>query len=165
MKRSSIIGWSILGGVAVFGFALYSYAAKQAQLLQNYSYRIVDLTFDTFDLQKIKGKISVMFGSQSDIEVTVEQFYLDFYFNNERVGYLEDVTPFIVPAKGSTVISLNYTLNPQLVLGNLGDILSYAFRKKDGAVSIRGYAKLKSGFVKATLPITFDTTLREILAD
>jgi hypothetical protein len=58
-----------------------------------------------------------------------------------------------------------YTLNPQLIFGNVTDILAYTLRQKDAAISVRGYATLKSGFVKATLPLTYDTTIKEILRD
>lgn len=165
MTKGKVIGIAILSGVALFGFALYNYARRQAMLLENYTYKIVDFNLSTFDLKKIKGTISVMFGSQADIEVVVEQFYLDFYFNGKKVGYIEDTTPFVIPAKGSTVIPFNFTLNPQLVIGNAVDIVSYGLRQKDAAISVRGYGKLKSGFVKATLPISYDTTIKEILAD
>jgi hypothetical protein len=163
--KKSLVGFSILGGVAVFGYALYNYAKKQANLLQNYDYKIVDFKMDTFDLQKIKGSISVFFGSKSDIEVVIQQFIIDIYFNGRKVGYIEENTPFVIPARGFTTILLNYTINPQLIITNAVDIVSYALKQKDGAISIRGFAKLKSGFVKATLPISYDTTIKEILAD
>ena len=51
MKKGTIIGASILGGVAVFGYALYAYAKRQATLLEDYDYKIVDFKMDTFDLQ------------------------------------------------------------------------------------------------------------------
>jgi len=136
MTKGKVIGIAILSGVAVFGYALYAYAKRQAMLLENYEYKIVDFKMDTFDLQKIK-----------------------------KVGYIEDTTPFVIPAKGYTTIPFKYTLNPQLVINNAVDIVSYALRQKDAAISVRGYAKLKSGFVSATLPISYDTTIKEILAD
>ena len=165
MKKSTIVGLSILGGVSVFGYALYAYAKKQAMLLENYVYKIVDFKMDTFDAQKIKGTISVWFGSKSDIEVVIDKFILDFYFNGKKVGYIEDTTPFVIPANGFTTIPFQYTLNPQLVFSNAVDIIAYALRQKDAAISVRGYAKVKSGFVSATLPISYDTTIKEILAD
>ena len=163
--KKSIVGFSILGGVAVFGYALYAYFKRQATLLQNYEYKIVDFKIDTFDLHKIKGSISVFFGSKSDVEVVIKQFLIDFYFNGKKIGYIEDNTPFVIPARGYTTIPLNFTLNPQLVISNAVDIVSYALNKKDAAISVRGFAKLKSGFVKATIPISYDTTIKEILAD
>jgi len=165
MDKKKILIVSMLGGVAAFGYFLYAYAKKQAELLAKYDYKIVGFKIDNFDLQMIKGSISINFGSKSDVEVKIEQFILDFYFNGQKVGYLEDTTPFVIPAKGSTVIPFSYTLNPQLILGNVADIVAYAFRKKDASISVRGYAKLKSGFVKATLPISYDTTIKEILSE
>jgi len=163
--KPSTIGWAILGGIAAIGGALYVYARQQALLLQNYTYKITDLKITTFDLQKIKGQLSVFFGSKADVEVLVEKFYLDFYLNGENVGYLEDTTEFVIPAQGSTIIPLNFTLNPQIVLNNAADIVSFALTKKDASISIRGYAKMKSGFVKVTLPIAYDSTVKQILAD
>jgi len=162
--KKSIVGFSILGGVAIFGYALYAYFKRQATLLQNYEYKIVDFKITTFDLQKIKGSISVFFGSKSDVEVVIKQFIIDFYFNGEKIGYLEDNTPFVIPARGYTTIPLNFTLNPQLVITNAVDIVSYALKKKDAGISVRGFARIKSGFVKATIPISYDTTIKEILA-
>lgn len=165
MKKGAVVGLVAISGVAVIGYALYAYAKKQATLLQSYTYKIVDFKIDTFDLQKIKGSISVLFGSQSDVEVVVQNFILDFYFNGKKVGYLEDTTQFVIPAKGKTTIPFQYTLNPQLIFNNAVDIISYALRQKDASISVRGYAKLKSGFVTATLPISYDTTIKQILSD
>lgn len=163
MNTRNIVGLSILGGVGVFAYALYAYAKKQASMLENYDYKIADFKIDTLDLQSVKGEISILFSSKSDVEVVIEEFYLDFYFNGEKVGYLEDATAFVLPAQGTTTIPLKYTLNPQLVFGNISDIISYTFNQKDAAISIRGYARLKSGFIKATLPIEYNTTIKEIM--
>lgn len=164
MKKSSAIGFLVVSGVAVIGYALYAYAKRQASLLQDYTYKIVDFTLDDLDLQKVKGKISVLFSSKSDVEVVVQNFILDFYFNGKKVGYIEDSSEFVIPAKGMTTIPFNYTLNPQLIFSNAVDIVSYALREKDASVSVRGYAKLKSGFIGATLPISYDTTIKQILS-
>jgi hypothetical protein len=164
MKTRNIVGLSILGGVGVFAYALYAYVKKQATLLESYDYKILDFKIGTFDLQAVKGEISILFTSNSDVEVLIQEFYLDFYFNSEKVGYLEDATSFVIPARGSAIIPLKYTLNPQLVLGNVTDIISYSFNQKDAAISVRGYARLKSGFIKATLPIEYNTTIKEIMS-
>ena len=164
MKRT-LVSVLVLGGVAGFGYALYAYAKKQASLLQDYTYRVVDFSIDTFELKKIKGSISVLFSSKSDVEVVVQNFILDFEFNGKKVGYLEDNTEFVIPAKGSTTIPFKFTLNPQLIFSNAVDIVSYALRQKDASISVKGFAKLKSGFISATIPISYNTTIKEILSD
>jgi LEA14-like dessication related protein len=116
-----------------------------------------------FDLNIIKGSISVLFTSQADIEVEIKAFYLDFYFNENKVGYLEEASAFIIPAKGNSTIDLEFTLNPQLVIGNAVDIIDYTLNSKDANIYISGFARLKSGFINVTLPIEYNTTLRELL--
>jgi LEA14-like dessication related protein len=162
--KKGLLGFSILAGVGLFAYSIYAYVKKQKDLLEQFSYKITDFSLDTFNIQIIKGQIKVLFISLSDVEVTVQEFYLDFFFNGERVGYLEDVTAFIIPARGRTEIPFEYTLNPQLIFPNITDILSYTLKSKDASISVRGYATLKSGFVKATLPITYNTTIKEILS-
>ena len=163
MKKASVIGLVVVLGAGAFAYGLYEYVRRQKALLEQFTYKITNLKLDTFNLQLIKGQIFVLFSSISDIEVTVKEFYLDFYFNGEKVGYLEDVTEFIIPARGTTEIPFEFTLNPQFIFRNIGDIVSYTMSQKDASISVQGYATLKSGFVKATLPIKYDTTIKEIL--
>lgn len=162
LKRT-LVGLGILGGIGAFVYAFYSYAKRQAALLDNFTWKLQGLTFDSYDLQAVKGKVNILFSSESDVEIEIQKFVMNFYFNGAQVGYVEDTTPFIIPARGTAPISFSFTLNPQLVFGNITDIISYTIQKNDAAVSLRGFASIKSGFVSATLPITYDSTLNCIL--
>lgn len=163
MKTSTILGITFIGGVSVIGYAFFVYARKQAALLKNYDYKIINFKIDTINLQLINGSISIFFSSKSDVEIIVQEFILRFYFNGKEVGYLEDQSAFVIPSRGSTTIPFRFSLNPQLVLKNITDIVSYSLRQKDAAISIRGHAKVKSGFFKVSVPIEYDTTIKEIL--
>ena len=165
MRTVTKIGLAVLVGGGAVVYALVRYAQKQKALLEQFEYKIVDLRFEKFTPQLLKGNVVVKFTSISDVEITIEQFYLELFFNEKYVGYIEDKTPFVIPAKGFNNISFDFTLNPQLILGNITDIFAYTFNQKDAAIKVTGFAKIKSGFVRATLPITYETTVREILAD
>jgi hypothetical protein len=164
LKRT-LVGVGILGGLGAFVYAFYAYANRQAKLLENFTWKLMGIKFDSYSLQAVKGKIEILFTSQSDVEVQIQRFVMNFYFNGAEVGYIEDSTPFIIPARGTAPISFQFTLNPQLVFGNITNIVNYALQKEDAAVSLRGFASIKSGFVSATLPITYDSTLKCILYD
>jgi LEA14-like dessication related protein len=164
MNKKNIIIASIIGGVGIFAYSIYRYIKIQADLLQKFSYKIIGINFDKFDANLIKGNISVLFTSESDVEVVVKSFYLDFYLNGNRVGYIEEGTEFIVPSRSSTTIPLSFTLNPQLVFTNVVDLIEYTMKTKDASIYISGYAKLKSGFISVTLPIEYNTTLTELLS-
>jgi hypothetical protein len=163
LKKGLVIS-GILTGLGLFAYAFYRYAKQQTALLENYTYKILRIKFDVVNLQVIKGKVNILFSSSSDIEVIVSEFYMDFYFNNKKVGYLTDATQFVIPARGSAEIPLDFTLNPQVIFSSATDILAFTLKKQDAAVSVIGYATLKSGFITATLPITYDTTIKEILS-
>lgn len=163
--QRTLVGVGILGGLGAFVYAFYSYANRQTKLLEDFTWKLMGIKFDSYSLQAVKGKIEILFTSQSDVEVQIQKFVMNFYFNGEEVGYIEDSTPFIIPARGTAPISFSFTLNPQLVFGNITNIVNYALQKEDAAVSLRGFASIKSGFVSATLPITYDSTIKCILYD
>lgn len=163
--KKTLVGVGILGGLGAFVYAFYAYANRQAKLLEDFTWKLMGIDFDSYDLQAVKGKVQILFTSQSDVEVQIQKFVMNFYFNGAEVGYIEDTTPFIIPARGTAPISFSFTLNPQLIFGNITNIINYALQKEDAAVSLRGFASIKSGFVSATLPITYDSTIKCILYD
>jgi hypothetical protein len=163
------VGAIILGSFAVIAGGLIYYFKKQADLLYLFKYKILSITIDNFDPALITGNVTILFTSISNIEITINEFYLDFYFDGNKIGFIQDVTPFIVPAAsgsiaGSAQIPFAYSLNPQLVIGGTGDILAYTLRQKDAAISLRGYASVQSGFIKATVPVSYDTTVQKLLS-
>jgi hypothetical protein len=163
--KNTIISVGILGGVGAFVYAFYAYANRQAKLLEDFTWKLMGIKFDSYSLQAVKGKVEILFSSESDVEIEIEKFIMTINFNLAEVGYIEDSTPFIIPARGTAPISFNFTLNPQLIFGNVTNIINYALQKEDAAVSLRGFVSIKSGFVKASIPITYDSTIKCILYD
>jgi hypothetical protein len=161
MKKVAV-GTAILAGVGIFGYAIYKYFSKQINLLKEFEWKVLDFTIDTIDLQTLSGKIKFRFSSISDIQLTISKFYLDFYVNGERIGYLEDVTKFIIPAKGYSDIPFEYTINPQFFIKNIVDIIAYTTKQKDAIVTFVGYAQISSGFVKATVPISTNCSIKNL---
>jgi len=163
-NKGAILVGSIIAGLGLFGYALYRYFKVQADLLKNFSYKILDFGIERADFQVVKGQLSVLFKSDADVEVVVKKFIVDFYLNGVRIGYIEDTNEFIVPARSESVIPFQYTLNPQLVFGSAVDIISIALQTNDQIFEVDGYATLKSGIFTVSLPIKYRTTLKEILS-
>ena len=163
MNKKNIIIASIVGGVGILAYSIYHYIKKQTDLVQQFDYRILGVRFSDFSLNLIKGTISILFTSKADIEVEVRAFLLTLFFNGKEVGYIEESSAFIIPARGSSTIDLDFTLNPQLIVGNAVELIEYSTRTKDASIYIKGIARLKSGFISVTLPIEYSTTLSELL--
>jgi hypothetical protein len=135
--KKTLIGVGILGGLGTFVYAFYAYANRQAKLLEDFTWKLMGVNFDSYSLQAVKGKVEILFTSKSDVEVQIQKFVMTFYFNGAEVGYIEDTTPFIIPARGTAPINFSFTLNPQLVFGNVTNIINYALQKEDASVSLR----------------------------
>ena len=163
-SRNLLIGSVITLGLGMMGYAIYKYIKKQTELLYNFDWSIASFRFTSVTLNLIKGVMSINFTNKSDVEIKITEGYLDFYFNGINVGYFQDVQEFVIPAQNTTNIPFEFTLNPQLVITNFTDLALYTTRQKDAAISVKGYMKIKSGFIKGTFPITYDTTLKELLA-
>lgn len=151
--KKALTALAVVGGMSVFGYAIYKYFVKQIDLLKQFTWKMIDFSVDTMDLQVVKGNIKFRFSSISDLEIIVSKFYLDLYINGERVGYVEDLNTFIIPARGYTDISLSYTLNPQLITKNVVDIILISTKLNDAVITFNGYAEIKSGFISATVPV------------
>ena len=76
--KKTLISVGILGGLGAFVYAFYSYANKQAKLIEDFTWKLMGIKFDSYSLQAVKGKVEILFTSQSDVEVQIEKF-LNFY--------------------------------------------------------------------------------------
>lgn len=155
----------ILVGVGLFGYAIYKYFANQVSLLKEFGWKVLDFNITDIDLQVIKGNITFRFSSIADLELIVSQFYLDFEMNGKRVGYLEDLRTFIIPAKGYSDITFQYTLNPQYIIKDAVDIILFSTKNSDAVITFDGYAKVSSGFIKATIPVKCDCSVKNLDCD
>jgi hypothetical protein len=164
MKRNLIIGGGILLGLGLFSYAIYHYIQVQTKLLENYKYEIKSFRVNTFQKEIINGQIDIAFTSESDIEVVIKSFALKFFFNGREVGFLQDVKELVIPARASSLITLDFTLDPEKIFTNLVDIIAYTLKQKDADLSVSGYAKIQSGFISVGIPIQFDTTLNKIMS-
>lgn len=164
MNKRTGLAIAILGGVAMFGYAIYHYVKVQADLLKNFSYQIMDFGIQQLDAQIIKGNLSVLFKSDADIEIVVKSFIVNFYLNGVPVGYIEDTKEFIVPAHNQTIIPFAYTLDPQILMAHLVGMIDQSIQTGDEVFEVSGFAKIKSGFITLSLPVDYKTTLGEIMA-
>lgn len=152
-----------LGGISVLGYGLYKYFKTQSEILMNYDFKILGITVKKITLANLSMDLKIRFISKSDIEAKVNNIYLDLYLEDKNVGYIKEENPFIIPANGSSDITLFISINPQYVLKNITDILLGVGKSRDIKFKVDGFASIKSGFFKATLPIKYETSLKEYL--
>lgn len=160
--KKILITTALLGGVGLFGYSIYSFYKKQAELLKQFTWKLKSFNFTEISENLVKATIIIRFESISDIELTVTKMYLDIGLNGHNVGYITDVNPFVLPARGYNDIPINVTINPQYILSNIADIALYATKQKDANISIKGNVSIKSGFIAVTVPINCDCSMQKL---
>jgi len=153
---------AIVGGVGLIGAAVYAYFKRQYDLLTQFEWKLIDLKFDSVAPNQLKGRLTFRFENKSDIEITISNFYLDMYLNGEYIGWLEDTREFVIPSKGYNDIEFGFSVNPQLIAKNVLSIVSFATRLKDAVFSFDGAVTAKSGFVKASVKLKCDCSVKNM---
>jgi hypothetical protein len=163
--KKAIIGLFAVGGLGLVAYGLYSYFQKQATLLKDFQWKILKFDLKTITLQLVKGSVTIRFSSTSDLEFIVEEFLLKVYINGQEAGYVNDITTSLIPAKGYSDIPFEFSINPQYLLKDASDILAYTLKQKDAIITLNGYVSVKSGFVKATVPIKCNCSVQKLECD
>jgi len=151
---------AIFGGLGIIGFGLYRYFKRQYDLLTDFEWKVISLNFDQVTPNLLKGKIVFRFTNKSDIEITISKFYMDLYLNNKYIGWIEDKSEFVIPAKGFSDIPIGFSVNPQLIISNVLDIISLSTKLKDAIFSFDGAATVRSGFVSTSIKLKCDCSVK-----
>jgi LEA14-like dessication related protein len=159
MKKALLI----IGGLGLLGFGLYKYFKKQVDLISQFTWKIVSVKNVKISLSEFSMDITFLFTSIADLEAKIEKLYLDLYLQNTNVGFISDDRGFVIPAKGTSLVPLHISINPQSIFKNLIDVTLGVGREKDVRFKFSGFAKIKSGFLSTTLPIKYETSIREYL--
>jgi hypothetical protein len=153
----------IVGGLSVLGYGLYRYFKTQGDLLNKFTWKVSGFKIINLSLTELSANVDFLFTSVSDIEAKVEKLYLDLYINNVNVGFVSEDKSFIIPARGSSTIPIHVSINPKVVLSNLIDLTFGSAKNKDVMFKLNGFANVKSGFISTTLPITYETSIKQYL--
>jgi LEA14-like dessication related protein len=159
MKKALLI----FGGISLLGFGLYRYFKKQADILKDFTWKVSGFKLIKLTLNELSIDVSILFSSKADIEAKINKLYLDIYVEGKNVGFVQEVKSFIIPANGSTNIPLHISINPQSVFKNIFDVSLGVAKSKDLRLKLDGYANIRSGFISTTIPVVYETTIKEYL--
>jgi len=76
-----------LGGIA---FGLYTFYLKQLEILEYLKYRLVGLKILETTLSNVKVELNVEVINDSDIDITITDYFLKCYVNNVFVGTIKN---------------------------------------------------------------------------
>lgn len=153
----------VAGGIGLIAYALYRYYTKQIDFLKDITYQIVGLRVVSVSPSIVSLDITTRIFNASNVEATVSEIYLDFLINGIKVGSVNEVKDLVILPSQSTDVSFNFKFNPRVVGQNLLDIVSLSVGSKDIIFDAKGYIRVKSSFLKTTIPFEYSNNLKSIL--
>jgi len=153
----------LASGVGIIGYALYRYYKMQINFLKDYQYKVTGFKVVSLTSDNVSFDISTRITNISNVEAKVTEIYLDVYVNNALVGNINEVKDILVKANGSSDFSFRIAFNPKIVLNNIINIVTLSVALKDVVVNLKGYIRVKSGFISTSIPFEYSTTLKEHL--
>lgn len=154
---------AIVGGIGAVIFALYRYYKKQIKLIEDYDYKIIGVKIKKITVNEVVFDIKYRFFNKSNIEVEINKIFLKVIVEGSEIGYITENEKFVITAKGSSDVNLQISASPQLVFKNILGIGLGGVRRKDLKFTMEGYANMRSGFIKTTLPITYTNVISSYL--
>jgi LEA14-like dessication related protein len=161
MKNLKVI--LFLGGLGAIGYALVRYYKSQIQYLSNIEYSVVGIKIVQVTSTNISVDITNRLFNSSNVEATITEMYLDFKMNGVLIGNITDSKENTILPQQSSDLTYRFNFNPQLVLGNIVNLVTLAVKAKDITFDAVGYVKIKSSFLATTIPFEYHNNLKSLL--
>jgi LEA14-like dessication related protein len=153
----------VASGIGIIGYAIYRYYKKQADLLTNYTYKVVGINIGSITTENIVLDVTTRITNNSNVSATITEIYLDAYINGQNVANINEVKDIFVKANGDSDFTFRLSISPKLVLGNLVNIVTLSSAIKDLILNLDGYIKIKSGFLSVSLPFKYQNNLKSLI--
>lgn len=153
----------IVTGIGVIAYAIYNYYKKQLDIIKNYDYKVTGLRIVSLQKDLVSLDITTRITNYSNVEAVVKQLFLDVYINGVKVGNVDENKDVFVRGNGSSDFSFRFSFDPQVVLGNIVNIVTLSVGIKDVMIELDGYVKVESGVLKATVPFNYKNNLKNLI--
>jgi LEA14-like dessication related protein len=153
----------IFSGLGIIGYALYRYYSKQIDFLKDITYQVVGFKIAKVSANNVSVDITNRIYNASNVEAVVSELYLDFLLNGVRIGQVNEVKDIVIKPQQTTDVTYRFTFDPKLVIKNVVDLITFSVAAKDMTFVAKGYAKVKSAFLKTTIPFEYKNTLKNFL--
>lgn len=154
---------AVLGGLGIIGYALYRYYKIQAKFLEDITYKVLGVRVAKISASAITLDITARIYNASNVEAVVKEMYLDLLVNDVKVGNVNEIKDIPILPQKSSDISFSITFNPQLIKKNVVDLITFTIAAKDMKYELRGYVKVKSGFITTSLPFSYSNNLKSVI--
>lgn len=153
----------VFSGIAVIGYALYRYYLKQVDFIKDITYQVTGINVLSADVNRVSLEILTRIYNASNVEATLEQMFLEVFFNGVKVGEVNESRDILIEPLKSSNISFVFNFNPRLLGQNILNLITLTIAAKDIILDVRGFVKVRSGIVKTTIPFEYKNNLYSLI--
>ena len=151
-----------LGGLAV---GLATYYMQQYEILNNYKYRIVGGKLIKAGLTEVEIQVDVEVTNDSNISLTITDYYFDLYLNGVKVGSVANasVNQYLNKNGGKSFFPMRIKIaTTEFLKGDV--VLGLIESVKESTLQQKGYFGVKKGLFKfKNIPVDFTYKLKEFM--
>lgn len=176
MTKGKAILITIAGSLAAGGGIGYWYYNKQLQILkESFKIKPIKIQLGRFSGDSAELLLALRIESQSNLDAEILDYSASIVIQGENIANISlDKNQFadasfaktnILPAKGYSDIHLIVSFDPQKIVGQGWSIIKGFANSRDLLIELRNSkGTIKTGFIKMSVPIDYQTTLMEILS-
>lgn len=153
----------IIGGAGIIGYALYRYYLKQIDFVKDIQYQITGLRVLSISADRVSLEILAKIYNASNVQAVVEQMFLEVKMNGIKVGEVNEIKEISIEPSKSSDISFVFNFNPRLLGQNALNLITLTLAAKDIILEVTGFVKVRSNFIKATIPFEYRNNLYSLL--
>jgi LEA14-like dessication related protein len=153
----------ILSGIGIIAYAIYNYYQKQVSIVKDIQYDITNVQIADYSLEKVSLDITSKIYNASNVSATIKLIYLDVFIDNVRVGNINEVKDIVILPTNGSEVTVRFSFNPQIVLGNIFTFITQGANAKDIKISLQGYVAAEINFIQTTVPFQYDTSFKTIM--
>lgn len=150
-------------GIAIIGLALYRYYKKQIDFIKDIQYQVTGMNILSISSSLVSLEILAQIFNASNVEAVVKQMYLSVEINGVKVGEINESKDILILPRKRSNISFKFAFNPREIGKNIINLITLTIAAKDMVMDIKGYVKVQSGVVQATIPFEYQNDLQSLL--
>jgi hypothetical protein len=155
----------ILVGLGGLAYGVYNYYMQQLEILNNWDYRILGGKIININPLKVTLQIDVEVTNDSNISVTITDYFFDIFLNGVKVGVVKNASlnQRLEANGGKSFLPMLIEIQTaQFLKGDV--VLGLIESVKESTLTQKGYFGLKKGFVKyRNIPMSITYKLKEFM--
>jgi LEA14-like dessication related protein len=155
----------ILVGLGGLAYGVYNYYMQQLEILNNWDYRILGGKIVNINPLKVTLQIDVEVTNDSNISVTITDYYFDIFLNGVKVGVVKNASlnQRLEANGGKSFLPMLIEIETtQFLKGNV--VLGLIESVKNSTLTQKGYFGLKKGLLKyRNIPFEYTYKLKDFM--